>query len=981
MDHLPRLKDPVSLFPDVPYYGEQELQHATAAETRREWLKKRVAIKFASHFSTYSFSEEPLNKWLTSRAKQYRPLQSYRDKLWGWSLEQDSHGFSAFTQEWLFFGVLEEFFHACELPFDRADFFAIRQDGTYLTTAALNDYLLALVVQEELRRQDGAHEDRGLRLHDNDGMHRNEDRQRWQNSNKAARWRLVACHEVIKAARDVLLTDIKPRVDLLDPAVWDAIILLVATLSRAVDSIFRSVAYNSEEFYYPIDFREFRFRSIHDIRKDKSWCPRERVLIENLVEGRLPEMAFFSQLQPDPNSGIHAGCTDDDCVAYQVADDYQTKHVNSACSCMTVTFVPSEQQSSEPDHDIKIMARRMASSSIGQSLGADRRYEGLTKEITAIVVEDESIKPVVVPIGMAQQAEKLNKLNKFSIAKKIEKLGTITTGRKLVAISHVWSDGLGNPTANALPLCQLNKIQQAVNQLYPESEHPIPFWIDTLMIPIIPIDASEAMKERKRNSLREMEWVYKKATRVLVLDAGLQILKTAELTVEEKGAHIMCSTWSRRLWTLQEGCVADHTYFQFADKVVSQEDLHGEVLDATSLKGFGQNASVLHEDHPIRKKQELPWIHIHRRGFIRSFDTDLLKRVRGDFVKEAPMMFACAAIGSVAGPAGAVVGGLAGSAFDVTSPKFQSMKRLGKRLFKVINPVWYSIYRFLQELSIGWNSSLTGGVSGGPLARCMRAMYHRNCTKSADESLVLASLLSSTPGIPATLTKVEDEQRMQVLLQKLSQVPIEILFVDQQRYEDRGCRWMPKSLLGVNAPGSRPIRRPEKIRTRNLTIKRKDNLICTATAEGLEFCLDGLRMHPQPCSVKVPFRFSFKDAFFSVELKRPGTTTFITELPEATWVMIPELSFISFPWQCQAILVKVVRSFPARPGGQTELCALATIKKLTSEEFEESKYPIADFRLHEKQRIFTRAWTTDFVGVVSKLSIEQIKSDDKWIVG
>ena len=32
-----------------------------------------------------------------------------------------------------------------------------------------------------------------------------------------------------------------------------------------------------------------------------------------------------------------------------------------------------------------------------------------------------------------------------------------------VAISHVWGEGLGNPAANELPICQLTKIQDWVN--------------------------------------------------------------------------------------------------------------------------------------------------------------------------------------------------------------------------------------------------------------------------------------------------------------------------------------------------------------------------------------------------------------------------------------------------------------------------------------------------------------------------------------
>jgi hypothetical protein len=52
-----------------------------------------------------------------------------------------------------------------------------------------------------------------------------------------------------------------------------------------------------------------------------------------------------------------------------------------------------------------------------------------------------------------------------------------------VAISHVWSDGLGNQGRNALPKCQLRRIQTWVNGLYQNDAEPVPFWIDSLSIP------------------------------------------------------------------------------------------------------------------------------------------------------------------------------------------------------------------------------------------------------------------------------------------------------------------------------------------------------------------------------------------------------------------------------------------------------------------------------------------------------------------
>jgi hypothetical protein len=45
------------------------------------------------------------------------------------------------------------------------------------------------------------------------------------------------------------------------------------------------------------------------------------------------------------------------------------------------------------------------------------------------------------------------------------KVTRMTHGTPFVALSHVWSDGLGNPAANSLPQCQLLRLQRNVLDL------------------------------------------------------------------------------------------------------------------------------------------------------------------------------------------------------------------------------------------------------------------------------------------------------------------------------------------------------------------------------------------------------------------------------------------------------------------------------------------------------------------------------------
>ena len=112
-----------------------------------------------------------------------------------------------------------------------------------------------------------------------------------------------------------------------------------------------------------------------------------------------------------------------------------------------------------------------------------------------------------------------------------------------VAISHVWSDGPGNPKANSLPRCQLERIQSRVNELYPGGDFLVPFWIDTICVPLDPALKSLAIVE--------MERTYRNAAHVLVLGNSWK-----ELTFEASPIEIMMSipysTWMTRLWTVQE---------------------------------------------------------------------------------------------------------------------------------------------------------------------------------------------------------------------------------------------------------------------------------------------------------------------------------------------------------------------------------------------------------------------------------------------
>jgi hypothetical protein len=132
-------------------------------------------------------------------------------------------------------------------------------------------------------------------------------------------------------------------------------------------------------------------------------------------------------------------------------------------------------------------------------------------------------------------------------------------GHDFIAISHVFSQGMGNSKANALPLCQIEKLWEFVEELGPRSSA---LWIDTISVPV-----SEEWKRLAVSKLRE---VYSTAAKVLIVDRDL--LNVGDHWLERR-LQVLASEWMRRLWTLQEGRLARQLYFQLKDEAVSVDNL------------------------------------------------------------------------------------------------------------------------------------------------------------------------------------------------------------------------------------------------------------------------------------------------------------------------------------------------------------------------------------------------------------------------
>ncbi|KAJ7275446.1 hypothetical protein B0H12DRAFT_1087365 [Mycena haematopus] len=241
------------------------------------------------------------------------------------------------------------------------------------------------------------------------------------------------------------------------------------------------------------------------------WCPRQVGIAERCS---FETYYFCSRLRMGrpPEPLCHKSCTQLQCLALQVdRGTYTTKHVRPGCSCAWLS----------PSTD-----------AVCAILRAGR---------IPIVAFDPSTDTLVLS----------------SIPATTSPEGTTTPS--YTAVSHIWSDGLGNPAANALPRCQLRRIAAAVgaSQTPPQQqpEHARHwFWLDTLLCPALDASARSLAIQRLRQT-------YALSSRVLVLTADLQATSTAagdgdgDLPVMDKVYLTALSNWTSRLWTLQEGAL------------------------------------------------------------------------------------------------------------------------------------------------------------------------------------------------------------------------------------------------------------------------------------------------------------------------------------------------------------------------------------------------------------------------------------------
>ena len=251
------------------------------------------------------------------------------------------------------------------------------------------------------------------------------------------------------------------------------------------------------------------------------WCPLEIRMLSQRFNATCQFNAAHLQRPGINRDHVDRGCTSMECMAYHTeAETYETRHVEGTCQC---EHMPVDQ---------------------------DQIYDILKRGIVPAVeiTTDPNEEP---------------------------SLNVVETGPDVpyIALSHVWSDGLGNPRANSLPKCQLRCLSQWCKEL---DVQPQPIWIDTLCCPIGPGEAREAAIELMRKT-------YASASRVLVLDAWLKQHSTSTASVMETTMKYALCGWTRRLWTFQEGSINEEVSVCFADRIVDIDSMAQNIVFSEDL--------------------------------------------------------------------------------------------------------------------------------------------------------------------------------------------------------------------------------------------------------------------------------------------------------------------------------------------------------------------------------------------------------------
>jgi hypothetical protein len=231
-----------------------------------------------------------------------------------------------------------------------------------------------------------------------------------------------------------------------------------------------------------------------------------------------------------------------------------------------------------------------------------------------------------------------------------------------------------------------------------------------------------------------MRSIYKEADKVLVLEESLLQTTLQGTELQEPLLQILCSSWSRRLWTFQEGVLSKSLHFQFNKKTLHKDDLY--------YKRFFQQRRQEVQNSLYQGIDDL-----NRRGNGLSLSSDDWKWIAENRSQRVWDM----GMHDLLGAAKLSFGRVHGDA------RFGLASRDYKRLAFIFS-----------------------------------AFQWRSTSKPEDEAICMAVLLGQKT---SPLLSLQPAERIKRLILTLSKVPSDILFLAGPRSEEEGQRWIPTSFF------------------------------------------------------------------------------------------------------------------------------------------------------------------------------------------
>lgn len=667
---------------------------------------------------------------------------------------------ASYIQSWLYFGLLNEIFlHICGIDFDWGEL--VRVEGGCNYSVINTEKLDMFIYLWHVREADASATEKFKRL------------------DRITRL-LIKADNIVSLMQDALPRGVPAEMNLDDPGapgypIMAAVILSVKvlgmTLCEALPTVYSNfmprpgaeyeplycidTASTYEKLLKKVEFHSSYTRDpiVSELLKRAGYCPYQVATCDRdyRSQGNLGLRWFLTFLNRRGIPGDHSSCTTRKCVGYHVDEKtYETKHyLDRDCDCQTISL----------------------SHGYERNMVLDCIQQGGTPLIR---VDSPGIR--IFRMGIAAEGP----------------------APPYVAISHVWSEGMGNPRENALPECQLRVLQYAADSSCPGMNN-VHFWIDTLCIPV-------GHEKERRQEIKKMASIYEGAEKTVVYDRSL-MEASSNSSREEVLIRIWKSPWASRLWTLQEGRLSKSLSFFFADKfyelkfagLENAESWHLAIHYQTDLPSWvcryenlgDQTCYAMIEcgsqlgdpgcKAALRKIQKHSTLS-HMAQCSQEGEGKQVNRsqVQGNGCEGSPSSLPRSFI----------------SRIDRYN-KYRAVRYMAFATFQSFGSLHPSQIGSICQLQFGdfHPSHPVGLVSTkADLFRSVLAqLTTRGLTRPEDEAVCLATTIGVD--LEPIFKAKSSEERMRIFLTSMDILPLGILFVDSERLRMKYCRWVPRTLL------------------------------------------------------------------------------------------------------------------------------------------------------------------------------------------